>query len=125
MLVSGDDRPTVDVHGLNTGGTAVSAASAPIGRYGGAMTQPLVPQVSADTDPGVHRMMVERWRAMTVADRAAVVERLCADVERLARAGIAARYPDYTELEICHELARRRYGSRLADAAYADLLATE
>jgi len=47
---------------------------------------------------------------------------LCLDVEQLARAGIIARYPEYSEIEICHELARRRYGDALANAAYAGLL---
>ncbi|HEX3867952.1 MAG TPA: hypothetical protein VHV78_14420 [Gemmatimonadaceae bacterium] len=59
---------------------------------------------------------------MSVADRAALTQQLCLDVERLARAGILARNPTYSEIEICHELARRRYGDALANAAYADLI---
>jgi len=47
---------------------------------------------------------------------------VCRDVEQLARAGIVARHPTYSEIEICHELARRRYGAAFADAAYAGLL---
>jgi hypothetical protein len=42
-------------------------------------------------------------------------------VERLARADILAAHPGFGEIEICHELTRRRYGVALADAAYAGL----
>jgi hypothetical protein len=59
---------------------------------------------------------------MSIADRAALIQRLCLDAERLARAGIAARHPDFTEVEVCRELTRRRYGDELADAAYETLL---
>jgi hypothetical protein len=76
----------------------------------------------ADTDPAAFAILTESWRAMSIQERAALTQRLCADVERLARAGIAARYPSYSEIEICHELARRRYGNALADAAYAGLV---
>ena len=37
------------------------------------------------------------------------------------RALIAARYPNYSEIEICHELARRT-GNALADAVYSGLV---
>ena len=59
---------------------------------------------------------------MSVSERAELTQQLCLDVEQLARAGIAARYPAYSEIEICHELVRRRYGDALANAAYAGLL---
>ena len=67
-------------------------------------------------------MLTARWSAMSIGERAELVQQLCLDVERLARAGINARHPTYSEVEICHELARRRYGPVLADAAYAGLL---
>jgi hypothetical protein len=63
-------------------------------------------------------MLVAHWRSMTLAERVELIEQLCADVERLARAGIAATHPEYTEIEIVRELARRRYGDALADASY-------
>ena len=81
--------------------------------------------VPLDTDPEVFEMMVERWRTMTVADRCALVTQLNADVEGFARAGINAQFPDATEVEVNYQLARRRYGSELADAAYMDLLANQ
>ena len=83
------------------------------------------PAVPLDTDPEIFEMMVECWRTMTLADRVALVTQLNADVERFARAGINAQFPDATEVEVNYQLARRRYGSELADAAYSDLLATQ
>ena len=72
----------------------------------------------ADTSPEVFEFMIERWRTMTLADRAALVDALNRDVETLARAGIRAAHPEYSERETLRELTRRRYGSELADAAY-------
>jgi len=78
--------------------------------------------VPADTDPAAFAVLTARWSAMSIGERAELTQQLCLDVEQLARAGIVARYPNYTEIEICHELARRRYGDALAGAAYAGLL---
>jgi hypothetical protein len=78
--------------------------------------------IPVDTDARAFAVLTERWRAMSLGERAMLTQQLCVDVEQLARAGIVARYPDYTEIEICHELARRRYGNALADAAYAGQL---
>lgn len=80
----------------------------------------VVAQVSipVDTDPAAFAVLVERWRAMSVAERVDLIDQLNADVEQLAVAGIRASHPDLTELEIRHELARRRFGAALADEAY-------
>jgi hypothetical protein len=78
--------------------------------------------VPTDTDPAAFAILADVWRAMSIRERAELTQRLCIDVEQIARAGIVARYPAYSEIEICHELARRRYGTALADAAYAGLL---
>ena len=74
--------------------------------------------VPNDTDPHVVDLLVAHWRSMALAERVELIEQLCADTERLARAGIAAIHPEYTEIEIARELARRRYGDAIADAAY-------
>ena len=79
----------------------------------------------ADTSASAFAVLTERWRTMDIGERAGLVQQLCLDVEQLARAGIHARHPEYSETEICHELARRRYGSALAEAAYAALLRHE
>jgi hypothetical protein len=81
--------------------------------------------VPADTDPAAFALLNERWRAMTVGERAELTQQLCLDVESIARAGIAARFPAYSETQICRELARRRYGSSVADEAYAGLVPDE
>ena len=78
--------------------------------------------VPADTDARSWAGLVETWRSMSVIERAELTDQLCRDVEELARLDIARRYPEYTEIEVCHELARRRYGPELADAAYAGLV---
>jgi hypothetical protein len=78
--------------------------------------------VPADTYPSALAILTTRWKAMSIGERAELIQQLCVDVEQLARAGIHARHPDYSETEICHELARRRFGAALADAAYAGLL---
>ena len=78
--------------------------------------------VPADTDPGAFAVLTGLWRGMSIAERAELTRQLCLDVERLARAGIVARHPDYSEAEVGHELARRRYGRTLADAAYLDVV---
>jgi hypothetical protein len=51
-----------------------------------------------------------------------LTSRLCRDVELLARAGIRAQRPEFDDVRVCHELARRRYGAALADAAFAGLV---
>lgn len=78
--------------------------------------------IPADTDPEAFRLLVERWRTMTIADRVALVDQITADVELLAVAGILAEQPALSEIEVRRELARRRFGAQLADEAYQRLL---
>jgi len=72
-----------------------------------------------DTDPVVYEVQMDRLRAMTLAERIALIEAMHADVEAFAVAGIRTSQPDLTDEQIDHELARRRYGNALADAAFA------
>jgi hypothetical protein len=78
------------------------------------------PARPADTTPEAQAMLIARWRSMTVAERAALVRKMCDDVERLARADIVAGRPGLTEREINQELARRRYGPIVANAMADD-----
>jgi hypothetical protein len=78
--------------------------------------------VPVDTSSSAYSMLAADWASMTVGERALLTHRMCTDVETIARAGILSQHPSYSEVEICHELARRRYGAALADAAYAGLL---
>lgn len=75
--------------------------------------------VPADTDPRVLRMLATHWRTMGITERVELVEQLCVDAERVARAGILAMHPEYTEMQVTRELTRRRYGDAVTDAAYA------
>jgi hypothetical protein len=79
-------------------------------------------EVPADTEPSAFAVLAASWRAMSIGERAELTQQLSLDVDLLARAGIVARHPGYSEVEVCHELARRRYGNALADAAYAGQL---
>ena len=75
--------------------------------------------VREDTDPDVRRRQVAGWRAMSPGERALLADRMSVDVAEIAIAGIQLVMPDASAQEVCHELARRRYGRRLADAAYS------
>ena len=77
--------------------------------------------IPADTEAEVFEILVARWRSMSIADRVALVDQINADVEVLAIAGIRHQKPQLSEIEIRHELARRRFGAGLADAAYQHL----
>jgi len=76
------------------------------------------PQVPRDTDPAMCALQIERLRAMTVGERFDLIDAIHADVEALALAGIRRDHPGLDDRGVRHELARRRYGSDLADAAY-------
>lgn len=78
--------------------------------------------VPADTDPESYAVLVAAWSGMSIGEHAELTEQLCLDVERLARADICTQHPTFTAIQVSHELARRRYGRALADAAYAGLL---
>lgn len=77
-----------------------------------------MPASPLDTTPDAARRQLDVWRAMTPAERAAVADRLSIDVTRFAIAGIEAQLPGAGPERVRHELARRRYGRRLADAAF-------
>lgn len=51
----------------------------------------------------------------------AVADRLSIDIAVFAMAGARSRAPAASETALRHEVARRRYGQALADAAYAEL----
>jgi hypothetical protein len=76
----------------------------------------------ADTDPEAFEVLVECWRAMTIADRVALVDQITADVGLMARVGIGKAHPEMSDVEVRHELARRRFGAELADEAFQHLL---
>ena len=78
--------------------------------------------IPADTDPETFEVLVDCWRASSIADRVMLVDQVTADVELMARLGIEAAHPEMSEVEVRHELARRRFGAELADEAFQHLL---
>jgi len=78
-----------------------------------------MPSGASDTPKEVEAVVVARWRSMSIDERLSLVQRLCRDVDAIAVAGIRRSHPDASEREVRHELARRRYGSELADAAFS------
>lgn len=71
-----------------------------------------------DTTREAARHQLRLWRDMAPTERAALADQLSIDVTRIARAGIEAQRPGAGPNEVLHELARRRYGADLADAAF-------
>lgn len=55
---------------------------------------------------------------MSVLERGELAERLTRDVIELAIAGVRHRHPELDDHAVLHEVARRRFGEALADAAY-------
>lgn len=82
----------------------------------------MVPAASpVDTAPEIRDLMVERWRAASVAERVEGMLQVTADVERMAVAGIRRQHPDLDDEHIRYELFRRRYGGDLARKVYPHL----
>ena len=72
----------------------------------------------SDTDPVVRRLQIERLRAMSPAQRGALLEALNRDCERMAMAGIRSRHPNATDREVLMRLGVLRNGPELMKAAF-------
>ena len=72
----------------------------------------------SDTSPKIRRVMVERLRAMSHAEKFERMRDLSRMVEALAREGIRARHPDADEREINLRLASRRLPADLMKKAF-------
>ena len=55
---------------------------------------------SRDTSTEIERRQIEAWRAMSAAQKLAIVSQLTLATEEMARAGIRERHPNATEREI-------------------------
>jgi len=73
---------------------------------------------SRDTSPDVQRMLVARFRTMTTAEKAQLVDSLTRGCEALALAGIRMRHPDATAEELRLRLGALRMGRDLVLAVY-------
>ena len=78
------------------------------------------PRLSLDTAPEVERLQIERWRAMSPAQKADIITGLTQGAYELARAGVRSRHPRASEREQFLWLALDVLGRDLACRAYPD-----
>ena len=71
-----------------------------------------------DTELEARRVQVEIWRRMSAADKAAMVDRLSAEIRAPALAGIRQRHPEATDLEQQHYLAVLLHGAEVVEEAF-------
>ena len=74
--------------------------------------------VPTDTSAEVFAVLVGKWRAMSAAEKAVLVDALSIDTERLALAGIRSIWENPSVERERYELAVRRYGRPLARDVY-------
>lgn len=79
------------------------------------------PPLTADTSREIERRQIERWRAMTPAEKAAIVTGLTQATFEMARAGVRHRYPDASPREVYLRLAIVTLGSDLAARVYPEI----
>ena len=63
-------------------------------------------------------MMIDRWKTMTVFERARAFQELNDMCTALALAGIRHQHGDVSDEDLRWHLAARRYGRTLADEVY-------
>jgi hypothetical protein len=78
-------------------------------------------RLTGDTSAETEERQLERWRQMTIAEKAAIVTGLTQAVFVLARAGIRDRHPDACPREQFLRLALVTLGEELALKAYPDV----
>ena len=71
-----------------------------------------------DTNSQTLELQVQIWRGMSVDEKAAIVNNLNRDLERMAETGVRQRHPNATDREIFLRLAALRLGRELSIAAY-------
>jgi hypothetical protein len=77
---------------------------------------------SLDTSPETEQRQIERWRAMTPAEKAAIVSGLTRASFEMARAGVRHRHPNASPHEQFLRLAIVTLGPELAARAYPDIV---
>jgi hypothetical protein len=81
--------------------------------------------LAADTSLEVEALQVERWRAMSPAEKALLVTGLTQAVFEVARAGVQHRHPSASEREVFLRLALVTLGPDLAREAYPEIASLE
>ncbi len=74
--------------------------------------------VLSDTTPAAQRILLERYRRMTFAEKARIVRDLTRTADTLALAGAKQRHPNASEQELLLQLAAVRLGPDLTFRAY-------
>lgn len=87
--------------------------------YNSVVTEPL----AVDTSPDVEALQLERWRAMSPAEKAAMVSGLTQAAFDMARAGVRHRHPTASPREVFLRLAVVTLGADLAKEAYPEVAA--
>ena len=77
--------------------------------------------LNLDTSAGIELRQVEQWRAMTPAEKAAMVSGLTQAAFEMARAGVRYRYPDASPREQYLRMAVVTLGPDLAVRAYPEI----
>ena len=72
----------------------------------------------ADTDPKAMEVWIELLRALPPGKKLECVFSMIDFMHYIALPQIQKQYPAYSEREVLHELARRRYGGEIADHVY-------
>lgn len=63
---------------------------------------------SADTSTEAERLLIERYRSMSAADKIRLVRELCRSSQELALAGARKRHPEADEAELRMRVASMR-----------------
>jgi hypothetical protein len=77
--------------------------------------------LSADTDAASERRQIQRWRAMSPAEKFRAVAELNAAADTMALAGIRLRHPDASSREQFLRLASVKLGRDLARQVYPEI----
>jgi len=73
-----------------------------------------------DTSVRTAQIRMQLFRAMSPAQKSAILAEMSEEARELARAGIAQRHPEYCAHEVEHALHRLLVGDPLADRAWPD-----
>ena len=82
-------------------------------------------RLTADSSEDAERRLIEGWRAMSAAQKLALVSTMSQTVRELALAGIRQRYPLAMPREQLLRLAIVTLGPELALAAYPEIAALD
>lgn len=76
--------------------------------------------LSRDTSRAAERFLLDRLRALSPAQKVALVRRACRATETWKRAGLRLQFPDASEEELRRRAGALRLGPELARAVLGD-----